>query len=109
MRDHPLCRLAQHTVKLGWLLASVVLASHSSAFALDPSLEVSQYAHTSWAARDGYSLGTVFAIAQTPDGYLWLGGENGLFRFDGVRFIPWHQPPGHELRSKPYSLLVTRN
>ena len=34
-------------------------------------------------------------IAQTPDGYLWLGTEFGLFRFDGVRPVPW-TPPGSE-------------
>ena len=52
--------------------------------ALDPSLDVSQYAHTAWTVRDGFSVGAIFAMAQTPDGYLWLGSEFGLFRFDGV-------------------------
>ena len=93
----------------GLMLAWVLFASHSSAFALNPSLEVSQYAHTSWTARDGYSLGTVFAMAQTPDGYLWLGSEFGLFRFDGVRFIRWQPPAGQQLPEKPCSLLVTRD
>jgi len=90
-------------------LALTVLASHSTALALDPSLEISQYAHTSWTARDGYPLGAVFAMAQTPDGYLWLGSEFGLFRFDGVRFTPWQPPAGQQLPDKPYSLLVTRD
>ena len=43
------------------------------ALALDPSLYVNQYAHTAWTARDGYSLGNIYAMAQAPDGYLWLG------------------------------------
>jgi len=93
----------------GLVLAWTLLAPHSSAVALSPSLEVSQYAHTSWTARDGYSLGAVFAMAQTPDGYLWLGSEFGLFRFDGVRFMPWQPPAGQQLPDKPYSLLVTRD
>ena len=112
MRHHPRSRLAQALIgsfKLALLLASIFLGSHSSALALNPSLEVSQYAHTSWSVRDGYSLGAVFAMAQTPDGYLWLGGEFGLFRFDGVRFIPWQPPAGQQLPDKPYSLLVTRD
>lgn len=91
------------------VLISALLASHSTALALDPSLEVAQYAHTSWTVRDGYSLGAVFAMAQTPDGYLWLGGEFGLFRFDGVRFTRWEPPADQQLPSKPYSLLVTRD
>ncbi|HEX3228974.1 MAG TPA: two-component regulator propeller domain-containing protein, partial [Pyrinomonadaceae bacterium] len=85
----------------------LVLACCSCAFGLNPSLEISQYAHTSWTAREGYSLGSVFAMAQTPDGYLWLGGEFGLFRFDGVRFTRWQPPAGQQLPDKPYSLLVT--
>src|SRR5436190_14396378 len=68
-----------------------------------------QYAHTSWTIRDGYSLGGVFALAQTPDGYLWLASEFGLFRFDGLHFTPWHPQAGQELRDKPYSLLVSRD
>ena len=68
--------------------------------ALDPSLEISQYGHTAWTARDGFSLGNIYAMAQTPDGYLWLGGEFGLFRFDGVRSIAWQPPAGQHLPDK---------
>jgi len=39
----------------------------------------------------------VWAIAQTPDGYLWLGTDFGLVRFDGVRFVPWQPPAGEHL------------
>ena len=50
------------------------------------------------------------AIAQTPDGYLWLGTDNGLFRFDGVRAVPW-QPPGnqHLPPGRIFSLLAGRD
>ena len=91
------------------MIACILLASCSSVLALNPSLEISQYAHTSWTARDGYSLGAVFAMAQTPDGYLWLGSEYGLFRFDGVRFTRWQPPKDQQLPDRPYSLLVTRD
>src|SRR4029077_6968240 len=63
-----------------------------SAFALDPSLDVSQYAHTAWQVREGFTQGYIRAIAQTPDGYIWLGTGFGLFRFDGVHVEHW-QPP----------------
>src|SRR5271163_47299 len=80
------------------------------AFALDPSLDVSQYAHTAWRVRDGFSKGYIEAIAQTPDGYLWLGTEFGLFRFDGVRTVPWQPPPGEHLPSNDVaSLLAARD
>src|SRR6185369_10605575 len=110
MRDHPWSPLALiGSFKFALMLASTLFGLHSTALALNPSLEVSQYAHTSWTLKNGYSLGSVFAMAQTPDGYLWLGGEYGLFRFDGVRFIPWQPPLGQQLPSQPYSLLVTRD
>jgi signal transduction histidine kinase/ligand-binding sensor domain-containing protein len=112
VRDHPKSRLALILIgsfKLALLLAWTFIGPYSTALALNPSLEVSQYAHTSWTARDGYSLGTVFTIAQTPDGYLWLGGEFGLFRFDGDRFVPWQPPIDQKLPDKPYSLLVTHD
>src|ERR1700716_3340055 len=73
----------------------ILLACCSCASALDPSLDTSQYAHTAWKIREGFSKGRVTSIAQTPDGYLWLGTEFGLLRFDGVRSVPWH-PPGDE-------------
>jgi ligand-binding sensor domain-containing protein len=53
-----------------------------------PGLDVSQYAHTAWKIREGFTKGFIYAIAQTPDGYLWLGTEFGLLRFDGVRNVP---------------------
>jgi signal transduction histidine kinase/ligand-binding sensor domain-containing protein len=65
--------------------------------ALDPSLEASQYAHNAWTIRDGFFKGNIYSIAQTPDGYLWLGTEFGLFHFDGVRSIPWQPPAGQHL------------
>ena len=87
-----------------------LLLGTSPVLALNPSLDVSQYAHTAWTVRDGFSLGNIYAIAQTPDGYLWFGTEFGLFRFDGVRSIPWQPPAGQHLPDKNInSLLVTRD
>ncbi len=91
------------------LLACAALICGRTAFALNPSSDISQYGHTAWTARDGLSLGAIFAMAQTPDGYLWLGAEFGLFRFDGIHSIPWQPPAGQHLPAAPYSLLVTRD
>jgi PAS domain S-box-containing protein len=80
-----------------------------SALASDPSLE-SQYAHTTWKVSEGFSKGAILSIAQTQDGYIWLGTELGLLRFDGVRATPW-QPPGdqHLPSSTVWSLLAARD
>jgi PAS domain S-box-containing protein len=69
------------------------------------SLEGIHHLHTAWTARDGLT-GGVRAIAQTPDGYLWLGTETGLFRFDGVRFVPWTEPNAQTARLGRISALL---
>jgi ligand-binding sensor domain-containing protein len=69
-------------------------------YALDPSLDISQYAHTAWKIREGFVPGVIHQIAQTRDGYLWLASDSGLLRFDGVRTVPWQPPAGERLPSK---------
>lgn len=44
-----------------------------------------------WRAEDGLPQSTVTSVVQTPDGYLWLGTQNGLVRFDGVSFKVFNQ------------------
>ena len=92
------------------ILVVCLLLLASGAFALDPSLEISQYAHTAWKVRDGFVKGFLYSIAQTPDGYLWLGTEFGLLRFDGVRAVPWQPPTGQQLPGRDIpALLVTQD
>ena len=94
---------------LGLLLPGILLVC-PCAFALDPALNVSQYAHTAWKIRDGFTKGYISSIAQTPDGYLWLGTEFGLYRFDGVRAVPWQPPSGQQLPNNWIrSLLAARD
>ncbi len=77
--------------------------------ALDPQKRISQFTHTSWTAKDGVP-GPVRAIAQTPDGYLWLGTEAGLYRFDGLHFVAWEPSSGEQiLGSAVWSLCTSRD
>ncbi len=63
------------------------LCSVSPAYgALDPNKDITQYVHKAWQADAGFPVNSVLAIAQTPDGYIWFGTEEGLVRFDGVQF-----------------------
>jgi signal transduction histidine kinase/ligand-binding sensor domain-containing protein len=55
------------------------------AWALDSKVALSDYHHDIWTGKDG-APGEVNAMAQTADGWLWIGAANGLYRFDGVRF-----------------------
>jgi len=67
------------------------LVPFASTFALDRDLSLKQLHHTAWTFADG-APADVTALAQTPDGYLWLGTTSGLFRFDGERFERYRPP-----------------
>ncbi len=72
---------------LGFGVAVLVVACYSvSAFAIDPNRMLSQYIHNSWGMDEGFPGGSVTSIAQTPDGYLWIGTDRGIIRFDGINF-----------------------
>ncbi|MBN9659968.1 MAG: response regulator [Acidobacteria bacterium] len=71
-------------MKLGLALAAACLTPPG--WALTPSKRISQYVIDHWHVREGLKQGTIQALAQTPDGYLWLGTRDGVVRFDGVRF-----------------------
>jgi signal transduction histidine kinase/ligand-binding sensor domain-containing protein len=68
-------------------------------FALSVDKQISQYAHTAWRIQDGIFSGSPLPITQTTDGYIWVGTQSGILRFDGVRFVPWTPPGGEALRS----------
>ena len=78
-----------------WTATAAVASLSAGAASLDPNKSISQFAHTSWTAKDGIP-GPVRAIAQTKDGYLWFGTRSGLYRFDGVHFVPWEDAAAGE-------------
>jgi len=67
-------------------LLFVLLLGAGQARALDPSKALTQYTHDAWTTEADLPQTSVQAIVQTRDGYLWLGTQEGLVRFDGVRF-----------------------
>jgi signal transduction histidine kinase/ligand-binding sensor domain-containing protein len=71
---------------LGALLATT---SHVRLSAADLRGVLTDYTITSWSQREGLPAGNVWALAQDQEGYLWIGSDGGLSRFDGVRFTPW--------------------
>jgi diguanylate cyclase (GGDEF)-like protein/PAS domain S-box-containing protein len=68
-------------------LVAALLACPSRGAALEPSRQISEYVHDAWSSRDGLPEGAVFALQETADGYLWLGTQCCLVRFDGERFV----------------------
>ena len=80
-----------------FLLAAV--ASSLTGFTFADSKASSDYLVGTWQAEDGLPQNTVNCIAQTRDGYLWVGTSNGLARFDGVRFVTFRSADTPGLRS----------
>src|SRR5262249_47713947 len=87
LRSSTTCRSA------GVLTAMAVVAFGAAPAAIDPQRAMSQYIRDRWGSDNGFPGGPVYAITQTADGYLWIGAEKGLVRFDGLTFRLF-QPPG---------------
>jgi hypothetical protein len=66
-----------------------LLLAGRPASALDSKVRITQYRHTAWRVQDGAFESAPNAITQTTDGYIWIGTDSGLVRFDGVRFLRW--------------------
>lgn len=72
--------------------------------AIDLRDVLTDYTFTSWSRKDGL-VGPVWAIAQDANGFLWLGTDSALIRFDGVRFISWEGLGGQPLPRLPIRAL----
>ena len=94
MRSLSICHSRKRRIRR-WQWAAAVLACLwpvHTAFALHPSVEISQFVHDRWTAENGLLGGSIYAICQSSDGYLWIGTERGLVRFDGSHFTLIQQP-----------------
>src|SRR5271156_6712450 len=81
------------------LICAFALLAQNSLLAIDRNRRLDQLHHTSWTSKEG-APGGVTTLAQTTDGYLWIGTESGLFKFDGVRFALFTPVSGPPLPSK---------
>jgi signal transduction histidine kinase/ligand-binding sensor domain-containing protein len=86
-RNNPLSWIALFWL-CSWLLFFCV-----PLYGIDRDRSLDQLDHTRWTHMEG-APGEVRALAQTTDGYLWLGTATGLFRFDGIRFGPYKPQSG---------------
>jgi ligand-binding sensor domain-containing protein/signal transduction histidine kinase len=68
------------------LFLFIFLLLSTFSFSLDTDKKIAQYILDTWNIQDGLPQNTVSAVLQTHDGYLWLGTEEGVARFDGIRF-----------------------
>jgi signal transduction histidine kinase/ligand-binding sensor domain-containing protein len=89
-------------------LASIIsLIFPTPGYSLDRDRTIAQLHYTFWSEKEG-APSQISALAQTQDGFLWIGSARGLFRFDGVKFEEFKPQPGVELPSHSiYSLMAT--
>lgn len=88
-----------------WLVVAGWLAFACETRAADSrDRDIAQFYHTAWTVREG-APGQVTALAQTRDGYLWLGTQTGLYRFDGVRFERYRPREGGDFQASSVASL----
>ena len=94
-----------------WHTCLVLLAFVSlNAFALDPNKNLTEFGNQVWLTENGLPQNTVQAIIQTRDGYLWLGTQEGLARFNGNNFVVFDRENTPQLKSNDIrSLLEDRS
>src|SRR6266446_8455873 len=81
------------------LLLLLTLLLSGTALAIDSRRELAQLNHEVWLTENGLPHNTVHSIAQTPNGYIWIGTEEGLARFDGIRFTVFDKQNTPQLKS----------
>ena len=86
---------------LALLTAVLLVSSVQPADAAPGDDLLTGYSLTSWTDDAGRALGSVYAIVQDGDGYLWIGAESGLLRFDGSRFTRWDRVSEFNVPSVP--------
>ncbi|MGC4002221.1 MAG: hypothetical protein QM811_03375 [Pirellulales bacterium] len=68
------------------MCVGVMCVLANTAHALDPQRTLTQYIHRIWQLQQGLPQPSIYALHQAGDGYVWLGTQAGLARFDGVKF-----------------------
>jgi len=76
------------------------------AVALDPSRDLSQFNAQVWLTENGLPQNTIHSITQARDGYVWLATEEGLARFDGIKFTVFDKQNTPELKSNGIRVLL---
>ena len=93
-----------------WAVVVGLLSTCRPADALDASKAITQYNQQNWQVEAGLPQNSVQAIRQTRDGYLWIGTQEGLVRFDGVRFVVFDRTNTPAMRRNAvYALVEARD
>jgi signal transduction histidine kinase/ligand-binding sensor domain-containing protein len=100
---------ASGRTRIGAVVLTASIMWVGRAAALDPDRRIYEYGQRVFGVEAGLPQITITAIAQTPDGFLWVGTEGGLARFDGLRFTVVDQSgDGASDRAAVSALVVDR-
>jgi ligand-binding sensor domain-containing protein/signal transduction histidine kinase len=96
--------------RCGLLTIFVLLGCVNSTASETAAPDAPAYSRRVWRSADGLPEDFAQSLAQTQDGYLWIGTSGGLARFDGVSFVVFNREniPAF-LDDSVYSLLVTKD
>src|SRR5579859_3360178 len=79
-----------------WICALLIFGGDTARlYALQPGKALTQYSVTVWGQQQGLPQDTIRAITQTTDGFLWVGTDEGLARFDGYEFVSFGKDQGN--------------
>ena len=94
-----------------WIVSLLILAAWPrDSFCVDPHLSIDQDIIQTWGAEQGLPQGTVYAVTQTQDGYVWAATEEGFVRFDGASFVVYDKAASAQIRNNmTVSLLPARD
>jgi signal transduction histidine kinase/ligand-binding sensor domain-containing protein/DNA-binding response OmpR family regulator len=102
---HKLTRLTHH-IWIVWLILGLSSIITPGALAVDPAIAINLYNHRVWQTADGLPQDSVNSVVEDGDGYLWLGTEEGLARFDGARFTVFDRANTAALRNSSVLILL---
>ncbi len=88
-----------------FLVLSIIIPKNLSA--LNPDIKITQYVQKTWQIEDGLPQISVQTITQTANGYLWFGTEEGLVRFDGIKFKVYNKKTTPAFKHNNVNYLIT--
>ena len=106
MMHHSRVHPGQHLVGFWFLQILCLFWLSPLALARGSANQIAEYVHNSWRSEDGLPQNSVAAILQTSDGYLWLGTQEGLVRFDGLKFTIFNKENSTAFRVNNVRALV---
>ena len=98
-------------MRMRWVaVVALLLGQVDPCSALEPGKRLEQYVLTTWTVDRGLPQSTVLGITQTPDGYIWIGTQEGFVRFDGAQFVTYDRNAWPQLISNiTNTILATRD